>query len=85
MINFSSNTFIFLSGRFYSNEAQSLAESETLIERLKRTLDDTVKERDDLLKNVTNISKKVCVELIIKKLRFKTSLIFIFSTLDRKT
>ncbi|CAF0728780.1 unnamed protein product [Adineta steineri] len=42
-----------------NNEAQTHFEAETLIERLKHTLDDTVHERDQLIKNMTNANKKI--------------------------
>ncbi|CAF4279111.1 unnamed protein product, partial [Rotaria magnacalcarata] len=42
-----------------NNEAQNLSESQAVIERLKHSLNDTTNERDELIKNVTNINKKV--------------------------
>jgi regulator of replication initiation timing len=52
--------FIFI----FSNEGQTRTEAQTLIERLKRTLDDTVHERDQLIKNITNANKKVTLNSI---------------------
>jgi hypothetical protein len=43
----------------FSNGVITHTEAETLIERLKHTLDDTVHERDQLIKNQTNANKKV--------------------------
>jgi hypothetical protein len=51
----SSYYFIFSTGVITHTEA------ETLIERLKHTLDDTVHERDQLIKNQANANKKVLI------------------------
>ncbi|CAF4150962.1 unnamed protein product, partial [Rotaria sp. Silwood2] len=42
-----------------NNETQTHSEAQTLIERLKHTLDDTIQERDQLIKNMTNANKKI--------------------------
>ncbi|CAF0725433.1 unnamed protein product [Rotaria sordida] len=42
-----------------NNETQSHSECQILIERLKHTLDDTIQERDQLIKNMTNVNKKL--------------------------
>ncbi|CAF0922423.1 unnamed protein product [Adineta ricciae] len=42
-----------------NTEAQTHFEAETLIERLKHTLDETVRERDQLIKNMANATKKI--------------------------
>ena len=43
----------------FSSENQNVVEAQTLIERLKRTLDETVHERDQLTKTLSNANKKV--------------------------
>lgn len=42
-----------------SNEGQTRSDAQTLIERLKHTLDETVNEREQLIKNMNNANKKV--------------------------
>jgi hypothetical protein len=51
----------------FRNEVQTHTEAETLIERLKHTLDDTVHERDQLIKNTTNANKKVFIQFLNNK------------------
>jgi len=43
----------------FSNEGQTRSEAQVLIERLKRTLDETVHVRDQLTKDLTHANKKV--------------------------
>ncbi|CAF4784013.1 unnamed protein product, partial [Rotaria sp. Silwood1] len=42
-----------------NNTTQAHSEAQALIERLKHTLDDTIQERDQLIKNMTNANKKI--------------------------
>ena len=43
----------------FSNETQMKSEAQTLLERLKHSFDDTIHERDQLVKNINHANKKV--------------------------